>query len=60
MARKSLHPSNRVANGTNLGTVLRVSRRKQGGAWCPVYVVRFDGTDAVRRIRSQHVRPSMV
>jgi len=60
MASKSIRPSNRVANGANVGTVLRVSRRKQGGAWIPVYVVRFSDSDAIRRIRCQHVRPSMV
>jgi hypothetical protein len=60
MASKSLRPSNRVTNGANLGTVLRVGKRKQGGAWCPVYVVRLDNTDAVRRIRSCHVRPALV
>lgn len=60
MASKSIRPSNRVSNGANLGTVLRVGRRKQGGAWCPVYLVRLDHTDAVRRIRAQHVRPALV
>jgi hypothetical protein len=56
MAGKALRPSNRVQNGSHTGTVLRVTRRRQGGAWVPVYVVRFSDSDAIRRVRCQHLR----
>lgn len=60
MASKSIRPSNRVSNGTHPARVLKISRRRQGGAWVRVYLVRYDHNDAVRRVTSQHIRPALV
>lgn len=52
---KSLRPSNRVQVGSRQARVVRVGRRKQGGAWVPAVRVRFDGNQAVRRVRAVNV-----
>lgn len=57
--RKSLRPSNRVTAGDNApAQVLRVSRRKQGGAWVRVYLVRYENTGAERVVACRFIRPA--
>lgn len=59
--KKAIRPTNRVQVGSRKATVVRVGKRKQGGAWVPAIRVQFEGSQAVRRVRSTNVnsRPEM-
>lgn len=55
--KRSIRATNRVSVGnSNSGRVQRVAKRKQGGAWVPVYVIQLDANEAIRRVRGDLVR----
>lgn len=57
---RRIRPTNRVTIGSHsTGLVTSCRRRKQGGAWVPVFRVRIAGTDAIRLVPGHVVRQAV-
>lgn len=59
MTGKKIRPTNRVqVGGTEVGRVRKCGKRRQGGAWVPVYEVVYAGSQAIRTVGADLVRPA--
>lgn len=58
--KRSIRPTNRVHVSGTPARVRKCGRRKQGGAWVPMYEVSYATTGAIRTVPAHLVRLAMV